>query len=344
MRNQSENIARVSGAAIKFVAAVVLLLTLTAAALAVESSAGGIKVDHVRLPVTLSNGNTYEVAGYLYYQGSNRNRTVLLALHGGNYNHRYWDVPEINGREYSFARYMAARKYAVLAIDQLGTGASAKPDGDLLTLDNTASAIHQIIGQLRSGAGDIGQSFERVVLVGHSLGSINALYEQGTYHDADAVVVTGLGHEPHELPIPFPVIGEMLQHKYFPFPDELRAGLFYYAPGADPEVMAYDRDNLSDLLPRGQLVTAVFNTFDPLLNRVKEVTGPVLVQFGEHDALFPASTAGVEASFYASASGVTVQTIPGVGHDVNTHFNNHASWQLMDEWIAAAGLRGPSAR
>ncbi len=339
MRNPNGNISRVAAAVVRFSAAAAILLALTASAFAAEPDAGGIKVEHVRLPVTLSNGNTYEVAGYLYYQGSYRNRTVLLALHGGNYNHRYWDVPEFDGREYSFARYMAARKYAVLAIDQLGTGASAKPDGDLLTLDNTASAIHQIVGQLRSGAGDIGHAFERVVLVGHSLGSINALYEQGTYHDADGVIVTGLGHVPHELPLPGPVIGEMLQHKYFPFPDELRAGLFYYAPGADPDVMAYDRDNLSDLLPRGQLVTAIFNTFDPSLNRVGQVTGPVLVQLGEYDALFPASLAGAEAAFYTSASGVTVQTIPGVGHDVNTHFNNRASWQLMDGWLTAGGLR-----
>jgi pimeloyl-ACP methyl ester carboxylesterase len=344
MQNQSENMARFVAAFIRVAAAAAVLVTLTAAAFAGESGAGGIKVEHVRLPVTLSNGNTYEVAGYLYCQGSCRNRTVLLALHGANYNHRYWDVPEFNGREYSFARYMAARKYAVLAIDQLGTGASAKPDGDLLTLDNTAGAIHQIIGQLRSGAGGIGHAFRRVVLVGHSLGSINALYEQGTYHDADAVIVTGAGHVPHELPIPNPVIGEMLQHKYFPFPDELRAGLFYHAPGADPEVIAYDRDNLSDLLPRGQLVTGIFNTFDPTKNRVGEVTGPVLVQFGEYDALFPASLAGGEAAFFASASSVTVQTLPGVGHDVNTHFNNHTSWQRMDEWMSAAGLREPSAQ
>lgn len=344
MHNRSNNGARVGGAFVRFAAAAAVLVTLSAAVFAGESPASGIKVDPVRLPVTLSNGNTYEVAGHLYYQGSRRNRTVLLALHGGNYNHRYWDVPEINGHEYSFARYMAARKYAVLAIDQLGTGASARPDGDLLTLDNTASAIHQIIGRLRAGGGDIGHAFERVVLVGHSLGSINALYAQGTYHDADAVIVTGLGHEPHELPIPGPVIGEMLQHKYFPFPDELRAGLFYHAPGADPEVMAYDRDNLSDLLPRGQLTTGIFNTFDPTKNRVADVTGPVLVQFGEHDVLFPASLAGGEAAFYKSASSVTVQTLAGVGHDVNTHFNNRTSWQLMDEWMSAAWHRPPSAR
>lgn len=325
----------------RFATAFAVLCTLTVAVFARESSQS-TRVDRVNFPVTLSDGNEHKVAGHLYYQGSYRNRTLLLALHGANYNHKYWDVPEINGHDYSFARYMAARKYAVLAIDQLGAGESDKPCGDLLTLAETTSAIHQIITQLRSGAGDLRHAFDRIVLVGHSLGSINAVYEQATYADADALITTGMGHVPHKLPIPDEVIGEMLQHKYFPFPDELRAELFYYAPGADADVLAYDRDNLADLLPRAQLVTGVFAAFDPAANRVGSVTGPVLAQLGEHDALFPASLADGEAAFYTGASSVTVQAIPGVGHDVNTHFGNHLSWRLMDEWIRANGLYKPN--
>jgi pimeloyl-ACP methyl ester carboxylesterase len=333
---------RAAGAMFRFAAVVAILFTLTCAVFAQESSSG-IKVDRVNFPVTLSDGKTYRVAAYLYYQGSYRNRPLLLALHGANYNHKYWDVPEINGHDYSFARYMAAQKYAVLAIDQLGTGESDKPDGDLLTLDETAGAIHQIIGHLRSGTGDIRHAFKRVVLVGHSLGSINAVYEQATYADADALVTTGLGHVRHDLPIPADVIGEMLQQKYFPFPPDLRAELFYYAPGADADVIAYDRDNLAELLPRAQLLTGVFAAFDPSANRVGAVTGRVLVQLGEHDALFPASLAEGEAAFYTSASSVTVQAIPGVGHDVNTHFGNRPGWRLMDEWLRTQGLREPAA-
>lgn len=164
--------------ALRLLALALLIFSFNATA---DSAAPGrsIKVERVSFPVTLSDGNTYEVAGYLYYHGSYHNRTLLLALHGGNYNHKYRDVPNINGHEYSFARYMAEQKYAVLAIDQLGTGESGKPNGDLLTLDNTANAVHQVIAQLRSGAGGVGYAFERVVTVGHSLGSINASTSRG---------------------------------------------------------------------------------------------------------------------------------------------------------------------
>lgn len=315
-----------------------LLLSLGGIAAANETSES-LKVERLTFPVTLSNGSAAKVVGYLYYKGSFRDRTLLVAIHGATYNHKYWDVPIINGHEYSFARYMAERKYAVLAIDQLGTGESTRPeDGDLLTVDQTASSIHQVITQLRAGQGGVGYAFSRIVTVGHSLGAINAIYEQATYHDADAVVSTGMGHVPHELPIPVEALLELLQFEYSTLPAAMRAALFYYAPGADAEVIAYDNNILSDLLARGQLSTGILVMFDPAATRVGEATGPVLVQLGEFDVLFPTSLAAGEAAFFTSASSVTVQSLAGVGHDFNTHFRNQEGWQLMDEWLESQGL------
>lgn len=324
---------------LRLIALALLVFTLNSIAKA-DAQDDSIKVERVSFPVTLSDGNTYEVAGYLYYKGSFHNRTLLLALHGANYNHKYWDVPEINGHEYSFARYMAERKYAVLAIDQLGTGESSKPDGDLLTLDQTANAIHQVITQLRSDSNATGYAFESVVTVSHSLGSINAVYEQGTYHDADAVVTTGMGHVPHDIPVPAELIIALLQFEYIAVPLELRPVMFYYAPGADPDVIQYDLEQLADLLPRGQLTTGILPSFqfDAEAQRVGSVNGPVLVQLGEFDGLFPASIAGGEAAFFTGTSDVTVQPLAGVGHDFNTHFRNHEGWRLMDEWLRSRGF------
>ena len=330
----------VKSTTLRLLAIAIILFSFAGAAFADEPGES-IKVERLSFPVTLSDGSPAEIVGNLYYKGSFHNRTLLLAVHGANYNKKYWDVPNINGHEYSFARYMAEQKYAVLAIDQLGAGESTKPaDGDLVTLDQTASAIHQVITQLRSGEGGVGYAFERVVTVSHSLGSINAVYEQGTYHDADAVITTGMGHVPHTLPVPQELIDFLSQFEYFAVPSELRPVMFYYAPGADPDVIQYDVDNLSDNLARGQLTTGImisFN-FDQEAMRVGSVNGPVLVQLGEFDGLFPASLAGGEAAFFTGASSVTVQPLPGVGHDFNTHFRNHEGWRLMDEWLRAQGF------
>ena len=321
--------------------AVALLLLSFAAVAAADETPNDLKVERLTFPVTLADGSAAEVVGYLYYKGSFQNRTLLLAIHGANYNRKYWDVPTINGHEYSFARYMAERKYAVLAIDQLGAGESTKPaDGDAVTLDQTASGIHQVITRLRSGENGTGYAFERVVTVGHSLGTINAIYEQGTYHDADAVIATGMGHVPHELPVPAELIADLLQYEYFKLPDAVRPLMFYYAPGADPDVIQYDRDNLADFLARGQLTSGILAAFafDTAATRVGQATGPVLVQLGEFDGLSPASLADGEAAYFTSASSVTVQPLPGVGHDFNTHFRNHEGWRLMDEWLQSKGF------
>ena len=326
--------------AFRLLAAALLLFAFAAVASADETP-NDIKVERLSFPVTLADGSPAEVVGHLYYKGSFHNRTLLLGVHGANYNHKYWDVPAINGHEYSFARYMAGRKYAVLAIDQLGAGESTKPaDGDSVTLDQTASGIHQVITRLRSGENATGYAFEKVVTVGHSLGSVNAVYEQGTYHDADAVVTTGMGHVPHAIPVPAELIAELSQYEYFMVPGELRPAMFYYAPGADPDVIQYDRDSLADSLARGQLTTGILPafTFDTAALRVGQVTGPVLAQLGEFDGLFPGSLAGGEAAFYTSASSVTAQALPGVGHDFNTHFRNHEGWRLMDEWLRSKGF------
>jgi pimeloyl-ACP methyl ester carboxylesterase len=295
----------------------------------------GIKVTRVNFAVTLSDGNTYTIAGFLYYQGSFRNRPLQVLVHGGTYNHNYWDVPTINGRSYSYARFMAEEGYALLAIDQLGTGESSKPDGDFVTLNETALSLHQVLGQMRSGNNPLAYAFQQIVLVGHSFGSINAILVQGTYHDADALVVTGLGHVPHQLPIPPDLIAQLANFPYFPLPAPARSALFYYSPAADPDVIAYDNLSLADLLTRGQLFTTFAAVFNPAADHVGAVTGPVLVQLGENDALWPSAYAGGEAAYWTSASSITVESLPAVGHAFNTHLDNKTGWRLINQWVTS---------
>ena len=291
------------------------------------------KVQRLDFSVSLSDGNTYTIAGFLYYNGTYRSRPLQVLVHGGTYNHKYWDVPTINGNTYSYARFMAENGYALLAIDQLGAGESSKPAGDFVTLNETASSLHQVLVQMRGGNNPLEYAFQKIVLVGHSFGSINSILVQATYHDADALVVTALGHVPHQLPIPPDLIAALAQFPYFPLPAEARSALFYFAGGADPDVIAYDNLNLADLLTRGQLFTTFAAVFDPAADHVGAVTGPVLVQLGEHDALWPSSYAGGEAAFWTNASSITVESLPVVGHSFNTHLDNKTGWQSIDRWV-----------
>lgn len=298
-----------------------------------SSESSDIKVDRLVFPVTLTDGQTYSVVGYLYYRGSFQNRPLQVLVHGATYNHGYWDMSSINGHDYSYAHYMADRRYAVLAIDQLGSGESSRPDGDLLTLKELASSVNQVLSQLRTGA--LGCAFHKIALVGHSFGASTSIYTQAAYKSADALVVTGLGHVPHELPISAELVYYLLQFSYFPLTPDFRTALFYSVPHADQAVIDWDNATFQDMISRGQLLTVFLTLFAPASNRVGDVSGPVLVQLGEYDAMFPSALAEGEAAFWTSTSSLTVQSLPNMGHDFNSHLDNHRGWEQIDDWLTS---------
>lgn len=332
---------------IRFVrlAATVLLAALCAVPLGAQNLGNSITVDRLEFPVTLPDGSQQTIVGFLSYHGSFRDRPLQVLVHGATYNHTYWDFPDVNGNSYSYARFMAApeRKYAVLAIDQLAAGYSSHPANGLgVTLLETATAIRQVIEAMRSGNNPLGYAFPRIVLVGHSAGSVNATLVQALWHPADALVVTAARHATG-LPLSpgieavAPVVPALGQLSYFQLPAALREQLFYYPPGADSAVIAVDNAT-ADVWTGGQ-VTSTFAAFlyplmAPEIDQVSRVSGPVLIQLGEFDALFPAGNDAGEIALWSSTS-PTVQTIRGVGHDFNLHLNREESWAGIASWLSS---------
>ena len=296
-------------------------------------SAESIKVKRLTFPVTLSDNQTYNIVGYLYYHGSYKHRPLQVLLHGSTYNHAYWDFPRINGHDYSYARHMAKQGYAVLAIDQLGTGESDAPDGDFLTVQESALGLHQVMTRMRTSAEPLKHPFHQIILVGHSLGSITAIYSEGTYGDADALVITGQALAPHPLPYDQDTIAELLASPYPTLRKEVRASILYDAANADPAVIAYDNDVVRDNVARGQLLSALALSMDPVQIRADLITEPVLVQLGDNDVTAPSSLGEGELGFYAGAESVTVKAVPEIGHDLNLHVTNKDSWAMIEDWL-----------
>ena len=333
----------------KRLALCVLILVIGSVARAgAQEPAADISVDRLEFPVTLSAAvgapTPCHIVGYLYYHRSYRDRPLQVVVHGATYNHRYWDFQFQNGTDYSYARYMAhpTRRFAVLAVDQLAAGESCRPsNGLLVTLDETASALNQVLDQLRSGQNATEHAFPQIALVGHSAGSINATYVQARWHPADALVVTAARHFTSlppsfgiQLVLPYvPVLGSS---PFFTLDSTLRAALFYYPPAADPNVIWADNAS-ADQWTGGQ-VTSTFAAFlYPLgslvpLDWVDQVTGNVLIQLGEFDALFPAGSPEQEAALWPNAA-VKIQQLRGIGHNFNLHLTRHRSWEGIAEWL-----------
>lgn len=328
-------------------AAVFLLAVATGAT--AQNLGSGLRIDKLHFNVTLQDIATgaavpCTMVGHLYYLGTLNNRILQVAVHGATYNHRYWDFPDVNGENYSYARYMANRNYAVLAIDQVGAGESCRPNGlTVVNLQNTASALVQILASLRDGTNPTGVAFERIALVGHSAGSINAIAAQAATgsRGADALVVTAARHIvspplPPGIAAVLPLLPSLAALDYFSLDAATRTFLFFHQPAADPDVIALDNAT-ADEWTGGQVQTtfvafayALFGL--PPLDGLHLVTGPVLIQLGEFDALFPAAAPEQEAAQWASTT-VEIQQLADMGHDFNLHRGREESWRGIDAWL-----------
>jgi pimeloyl-ACP methyl ester carboxylesterase len=96
-------------------------------------------------------------------------------------------------------------------------------------------------------------------------------------------------------------------------------------------VIALDNQT-ADQWTNGQLLTTFFAFLDPAVDHVSEVTGPVLIQLGVQDVLFPAALLDTERALWASTT-PEIQTLNGTGHDFNLHLNHVDGWSAIDQWL-----------
>lgn len=302
--------------------------------------------DHV-LAVALAPGEPadYHVVGTLCSQGPAAGKTLQLLQHGGTYSRIYWDFPYEAAR-YSYVRNAIAAGYATFNLDRLGNGASDHPNGLLPTLVAQVYVGHQVIAALRRG--EIGGvAFEKIIAVGHSLGSVVSKHLAGTYpEDVDGVILTGFVHDYD--PEFAPLLGESLYPAtldprfagQFPAFDYLttmpgaRETLFYYAPTTDPTVVAID-ESTKGTLCLGEGV-------EPAGPTSQWIEAPLLLVIGNQDKIFcgpgvdhcssEAAVAAWESAFYSAAASLEVVVVPEAGHDLNLHTNADVTYAAMIEW------------
>src|SRR5262245_3405267 len=312
--------------------ALVMILATGMVARAADHRCGSIDVDRVTFPVKLSDGQTYPVVGFRYHRGEG-SRVLQIAVHGASDDHRYWDIPDVNGRSYSYARWMACRGHDVLAIDQIGAGESGKPDGDFLNTAVTVDALRQVIDQVKDKRKRPVGYFKILALVGHSFGAEQVALVQALHGQGDAILLGGWGHT--VTPLPACPLPDLFANPYVApgtFTEEEVACFFYWLPTTDPDELHLRATALSSTISRGQFsdVLAFYN--DRTLDHSDLVKVPVFVQFGDHDALYPAAAeAPDERMAWPSSLRVEVVTLPNIGHLLNGHVNHLENWLAMDK-------------
>jgi pimeloyl-ACP methyl ester carboxylesterase len=274
--------------------------------------------------------------GQLCYRGSREPATVQLLVHGATYNHLYWNFPYGNGY-YSYVDAATAAGYATFDIDRIGNGNSSHPPSTEVTLDAGAVALHDAVTALRTGTVD-GHPFQHVIMVGHSIGSVEAWIEAARYQDVDAVIVTGALHAlspdlsaleadlyPADDDPAFANSG--LDPGYLTTLPGTRGSLFYDPATTDPAVVAADEASKDTTTPAELSGAAAILSEPPSQQPSYQITVPVLSVVGENDNLFctgvtvyncasAASVKAFESKYYSPAAHLKVVVIPDTGHDL----------------------------
>jgi pimeloyl-ACP methyl ester carboxylesterase len=269
-------------------------------------------------------------------------RVLHVLISGATYGSLAWDFP-YQPERYSYVRALTGAGVATLNVDRLGMGASSHPDSSDVNIDSHIFIYHQLIRAARSGG--FGPAFDKVVIVGHSYGSVIAYGVGNRYPgEVDGVIIAGLQHEFD------PAFLREFWANLHPANEEggrfaaLDSGyltsrpgqrhLYYRGEDADPQVIAIDEATKETFtMPDAR-------TFPPVMAESKGIRAPVLDVIGEYDRWFcagqscagPGSTASRSRGSYADDICFEQFVIPGAGHDVNVHYGSHRWFAVAAEW------------
>jgi pimeloyl-ACP methyl ester carboxylesterase len=268
---------------------------------------------------------------------------VHLLVPGATYNSSYWDFP-YQPERYSYVRAMRDAGIATFRLDRLGTGDSNRPASLEMSLLSHAEVVRQVALALRTGS--LGQSFEKVVLVGHSYGTLVTYAAVGADPNlVDGVIATAVSRGPD-----LPGLVEILVT--FSHPASLEGGRFsgldpgylttirgqrgdfYYGPSVDPQVVAVD-EATKDVQSTTDLATIGL----PLLSTLN-FRKPVLNVMGENDLVFcqlipcssPLSPWNAEPLLFPQVSSYDSLIVRETGHNINLHPNGHVFFEKAIEW------------
>lgn len=292
----------------------------------------------------------WHLSGWLTVPDNLCRDELHILVHGAGADHRYWDWPMEPAR-YSYVTWAADRGIATLNLDRVGCGHSSRPPGMEVTVGAQGDGIAQVIGAIRNGQITGMPEFPRIVLVGHSIGSVICGTSVADHRGPDALVLTGylpvdgtaeMGDELFDFAfVPAAegkpelaglVDGDYLVPREGLGVDELR----FWGPATDPAVMAFD-GAIKGAATKAELRDAALA--GPL---IRSVTVPTLAVVGEHDALLIDKTLGETTTFDtikrvhdSVADNFDFEVVPGAGHMQCLQHNAHDTYAAIERWLDA---------
>jgi pimeloyl-ACP methyl ester carboxylesterase len=269
--------------------------------------------------------------------------SILFVVPGASYTRSYWNA-EVEGLAgYSFAEFMTDRGFVVMAVDNLGTGASSRPvDGISVTVEAMADANHAFVVQLEGALqrGDLFSNREPLgewglIGIGHSMGASVTTIHQSKYRDFSRVVNLGYsafsteeklkleGIEGSGAPDSAP--GALPTGTYI----ELDRTLFpFYAKDVPDVVRAADARDAT-VVPLGALATMMQEpvTTGP---HMAQIDTPVFVAYGQQDV--SPDPLG-DAVRYSKSPDLTLFRLHESAHCHNFASTRNLLWERLANWL-----------
>ncbi|KAE9367308.1 alpha/beta-hydrolase [Stipitochalara longipes BDJ] len=295
-----------------------------------------------------------------------RENTLQILIHGGTYTKGYW-FGEYYSQENSWVTYASSKGYATLTIDRLGNGNSSHPNPiTTVQLPYQAEQLHEIIAMARGGTLPLpvpGTSFDKIIVVGHSLGSVVANNLNANYpSDADATILTGYAYffppqftgvfaESWILPAELDPRFATLPVGYLEINNKDDFSFLFYDPGQFSQALQDVDFATRGTITLGEAASVMIGSLQT------EYTGPVLVVTGQHDSIYCSeftidlqillgtptcdmSSSGIVAkakTLYPLAKDFQI-VWPDAGHCWQLHDNASYTFGIAHDWLADQGF------
>jgi pimeloyl-ACP methyl ester carboxylesterase len=307
----------------------------------------GVRCQRLVIPVRLTPGawREYDVVGELCSAGGLDGQVLQVLVSGSGYGAIYWDFP-YEPDVYSYSRAALRAGYATFDFDRLGMGASDRPPGLLLSVDNQAHVLGQLVAALRSA-----HRFRAVMTVGHSFGSVIAIaHALGHPGQVEGLVLTGFAHNTNPgfidamrngvdlAAFKGPFAGRILDPTYLVSKADTRGDAFYRRDHADPLVIATDELNRQTTAMAEAISASKYFGPQSLGLRV-----PVFLLLGDADFVVCGGRLDCrdhgraiahERAFFAPAACLEMLVLEDTGHNSALHLNAPQVFASILDWAA----------
>lgn len=284
-------------------------------------------------------------------------KSVIFAFPGGGYGRHYYDIRHAALPGDTEAEYHARRNTIFVSFDPYGGGDGSLLDAADCTLATTVAVFDTLsrtmVDQLRAGTlvdGLPPVSIQKSIGVGHSLGGMQLIAQQGRHLTYDAVAVLGFSAIHTVVPTPEGMLaphasdeqaGSLAEAWSGPFTEEMSNLRYaYHWENVDPGLVIEDMTVGFPVRRDGELPSWTTRTFPPfakiclqegvVAEDAAKITVPVFVSAGERDVM---NGIRPESMAYAAAEDITIYEIKECAHMHNFSPRREALWGRMQDWV-----------